>query len=173
MTDLVARLEALKKYVRHLDHCGYVFDQQTQTGELTNECTCGRDTLLADYAKAGMQEPGLEESFKMVFRALWKEHDKGNLKDDETYEINNAMVRWVKDRGLFAPHWNPSKTDWDESSIQSRPAPAAADGLRDIAGEVWDLLLPHLPLGNRTALYDEMREKFPMAALGPRKEDEG
>jgi len=53
---------------------------------------------------------------------------------------------------------------------QSRPAPADADGLRDIAGEVWDLLLPYLPLGNRTALYDEMREEFPIAALGPRKE---
>jgi hypothetical protein len=49
--------------------------------------------------------------------------------------------------------------------------PAASDGLRDIAGEVWDLLLPYLPLGNRTALYDEMREEFPIAALGPRKED--
>jgi hypothetical protein len=51
----------------------------------------------------------------------------------------------------------------DIESLALLPASPPSAELRDIAGEVWDFLIPYLPLGNRTDLYDKMREKFPAA----------
>jgi hypothetical protein len=36
---------------------------------------------------------------------------------------------------------------------------------RDIAGEVWDMLADHLPATGRTAIYDMIREHFPIPAI--------
>jgi hypothetical protein len=41
----------------------------------------------------------------------------------------------------------------------------ADDRRLDIAGEVWDLLVDHLPASGRTAIYDKMRETFPIPAI--------
>jgi len=36
---------------------------------------------------------------------------------------------------------------------------------RDVAGEVWDVIERHLPTKGRTAIYDEMRAKFPIPTI--------
>ena len=47
---LIARVV---RYGRHEDHCGYVFDHATQTGEMVQDCTCGLDAALKDARRHG------------------------------------------------------------------------------------------------------------------------
>ncbi len=46
--ELASMRAKLARYGRHESGCGYTFDQQTQTGELTVECTCGLDSSVKE-----------------------------------------------------------------------------------------------------------------------------
>jgi len=44
--DRDTEVDRLHKYAVHKDGCGYIFNQGTQTGELSSECTCGLDSPI-------------------------------------------------------------------------------------------------------------------------------
>lgn len=83
-----------------------------------------------------------------------------NEKDRE--EVDKIIDLWYKKD--TSTQLERKKAIVDEIA-RIRAEAMQAERERDIAGEVWDLLLEHLPAKGRTELYDKMREKFPVPAI--------
>lgn len=90
--------------------------------------------------------------------------EAGDLRDKVAQEIfyfcDSNGFRWEGENEQQQEQWRKYA---DRIIAMARSAPAAnTEGLRDIAGEVWDIVLPYITGGKATELYDRIRVLFPV-----------
>ena len=77
---------------------------------------------------------------------------------DAEAEIEKA---WMRGRDQGQGIREKARMEGYDQGLRHGKTFARTDRAVDVAGEVWDMLVPYLKLGTHVELYDKIRERFP------------